>query len=565
MKPLLIYDGDCAFCRMWIGYWRTLTGDGIDYEPYQTAAERFPQVPVENFRRAAHLVLPGGEVFRAALAVFHTLGGWPLWAYRQAPGFAPLTEWAYRLIAAHRNFGYRVTVALWGRSPQPPTYEFPAWLFLKLLGLIYVIAFVSFAVQARGLIGAQGILPLGDYLATLRQSLGALAYWQVPSVLWLAPSDIAVQAVCWAGAVLALAVIAGRFVRPALAILYVLYLSLCAAGQEFMSYQWDVLLVETGFLAIFLAPSRLPVWLLRWLLFKLVFQSGAIKLLSGDPSWRNLTALAYHYETQPLPTPLAWYFHQAPPWFRAASLLFVFVVELAAPFLIFAPRRLRFAAGGLIATLQVLILLTGNYTFFNLLTIALCVLLLDDQAFRRRRPLPAPATWRMQVFAAIIIGLGLFTFTETFRGTPGPLAWLAPLRTINSYGLFAVMTTTRPEIVVEGSEDGEQWLEYEFRYKPGDLDRAPPWVAPHQPRLDWQMWFAALGSYRDNPWFVSFMVRLLQASPPVLRLLERDPFHGSPPRYIRARLYEYRFTRAGERGWWRRQSRGLYFPPVSLR
>ncbi len=452
-------------------------------------------------------------------------------------------------------------------------------LFVRILGFIYLAAFGSLAVQVTGLIGSNGISPARDFLASMRQALGPAAYWYEPSVLWLNSSDRAILLVCVAGVVASLLVIAGVVIRPALVLLLLLYLSLSTAGQDFLSYQWDVLLLETGFLAIFLAGSPTRILLFRWLLFRLMFLSGAVKLLSRDAAWRNLTALHYHYETQPLPTPPAWYFYQLPMGFQKASTFVVLAVELAVPCLFFAPRRLRFWAAWITVGLQVLILLTGNYAFFNLLAIALCLFLFDDAALGRLLPKwnPKPLVRRapMPAISAALAGFVLLVsgleMVETFSlPVPGParalLRLVSPLRIVNSYGLFAVMTTSRPEIIVEGSNDGANWARYEFRYKPGRLDRAPPWVAPHQPRLDWQMWFAALSDYRQNPWFSSFLLRLLQGSEPVLRLLEHNPFPDRAPRYIRALLFDYEFTGLGSGGaWWKQKPKGFYFPAASLR
>ncbi len=438
--------------------------------------------------------------------------------------------------------------------------------FLRILGFVYFVAFVSFGVQAPGLIGSRGILPFGDYLNAIRGSLGSAAWREVPTLLWLRPTDGALAAAWMAGALCALVAVCGRWQRAALAVCLVLWLSLCAVGQDFLSFQWDLLLIETGFLAIFADGSAVLIWLFRWLAFRLMFFSGAVKLLSHDATWRSLTALGYHYETQPLPTPLAWYMHQLPMAFQKASTVVVLVVELIVPFLFFAPKRIRHAAAYGTIGLQVLIFATGNYTYFNILAVALVMFLFIEPHSSPR----GPRCW---------IGIALAVFIGTVSGLlclelfsvdlpPGGAAILravAPLRLVNSYGLFAVMTTTRPEIVVEGSNDGANWLAYEFPYKPGDTRRAPPAVEPHQPRLDWQMWFAALGSYEQNPWFVNFMVRLLQGEPAVLRLMRYNPFPQAPPRYVRARVYLYQFTRWGEHGWWRREERGIYFPPAGLR
>ncbi len=322
-----------------------------------------------------------------------------------------------------------------------------------------------------------------------------------------------------------------------------------------MGYQWDFLLLECGFLAIFMTASLPRVWLGQWLLFRLMFESGCVKLLSHDPTWANLTALSYHYQTQPIPTPLAWYAAQAPLWFQKFCTAQVFVIELGAPFLILGPRRLKQIAALAFVFLQTLIMLTGNYTCFNLLAISLCLFLLDDR-FWGRILASYRRSNRIDGFVSRLLTAALVTFVMVVSGTElasmfsartpavaqDLVARLAPFGVVNSYGLFASMTTVRIEIEVQGSNDGEKWETYEFRYKPGDPRRAPPWVAPHQPRLDWQMWFAALGNYRQNPWFSNFMARLLSASPEVLRLLERDPFGGIRPKYVRALAYEYHFS-----------------------
>jgi hypothetical protein len=468
-------------------------------------------------------------------------------------------------------------------------YRVTQYLFLKLLALVYVIAFTSTAVQVRALVGEHGILPLTTYLQRAHEVLGRQAYWSIPGVFWFASGDSALLAVCVLGALCGVLVLANRAVRPALAGAFLLYLSLVSAGQDFLSFQWDFLLLEAGFLAIFLGLSRGVVFLYWWLLFRLMLLSGWVKYASGDPAWRSLTALSYHYETQPLPTPIAWYVHQLPAWFHSASTAAMFVIELMAPLLIFGPRRLRFIAAGAIAGLQCLILLTGNYTFFNVLTIALCIFVFDDDALRRvlpervfriasldpsHGPSSRPARAVVTVVAALILLISTLQLSGTILGySPGPglalIRLVSPFGIVNTYGLFAVMTTTRLEIIVEGSNDGAHWEEYEFKYKPGDVRRAPPWVAPYQPRLDWQMWFAALGSYRDNPWFVNFVVRLLQGSAGVKGLLARIPLGGRAPEYIRATVYRYRFTSFSERratgAWWSRDWKGIYLPPVSLR
>ncbi len=538
---------------MWVEFWRTLTGDEVEY-----------QASYGEARDAVDYITSEGR-YRAARAVFQLLArvpgyGWMLWAYLHAPGFAAAAEWAYSRTAAHRSAAYRITRWLWGQRVERPAYRVAAMLFGKALAIIYLIAFVSFGVQAPGLIGSRGILPWGH-------------------------SDFALAALAWTGAAIAVAAAIARsqsrVQRAAFAALFALYFYAVPAGQIFMGYQWDYLLLEAGFLAIFLTADLQRVWLFQWLLFRLMFESGAVKLQSHDPTWKGLTALTYHYWTQPLPTPLAWYMAQAPLRFQKASAGFVFGVEMALPFLMFGPRRLKQMAACGTALLQVLILLTGNYTFFNWLTIALCLFLLDDTFWGSRwsslrDTRTAPRANRF-VSAALVLGILAVSCTQiagmfgsrlpgVFRAAE---AWAAPFGVVNEYGLFASMTTTRPEISVEGSNDGVQWTPYVFRYKAGPLDRAPAWVAPYQPRLDWQMWFAALGNYPENPWFSAFLMRLLQGSPPVLALLDRDPFAGKPPKYVRAQIYEYRFTDFATRrktgAWWTREPAGTYFPAAGLR
>lgn len=455
----------------------------------------------------------------------------------------------------------------WGWTPKlaPQARIASVRTFLRLLGAVYFVAFVSFGVQAPGLLGSRGILPYAEYLKAVKDALGAAGYWNVPTLLWLLPSDAAMKAVWLTGCLWALMAVFGRWQRPALAVCLVLWLSLCAVGQDFYSFQWDVLLSEAGFLAIFAAAAPVRIFLFRWLLFRLMFFSGTVKLLSHDPTWRNFTALHYHHFTQPLPTPLAWYMEQLPMWFQKASVGLVFAVELAAPFLFFAPRRIRRAAAWITIALQTLILLTGNYTFFNFITIALCMwLFIEPEAeCHPSRAVTASLAALIGVLSGLLC-LQLFSVPLPPGGDTA-LRLADPLRIVNSYGLFAVMTTTRLEIIVEGSNDGVTWLAYEFPYKPGNVNRPPPIVEPYQPRLDWQMWFAALGSYQNNRWFVNFVLRLLQGEPSVLRLLSYNPFPQAPPKYVRAVTYLYTFTHSGERAWWAREESGKYLPAVSLR
>ena len=594
-RPLLIYDGDCGFCSYWVRYWQKLTQDRVDYAPYQDVAADFPHIPVAEFQRAVQYIAPDGSAARAAEASFLTLSharGKSFWLtlYRRLPGFAALTELAYAFIASHRTGFYRLSLLLWGRDYSPPRFDSVSWLFLRGIGLIYLAAFVSFGAQLLGLIGSQGILPLPEFIDAIRSQFGAERYWLFPMVFWLGSGDFVIQTTCWAGAVLSLLVVFNLLPRLSLLLLYALYLSLFYAGQEFMMFQWDLLLLEAGFLVLLLSTgSKLALWLIRWLLFRFMFLSGAVKLLSGDPTWADLSALSYHFQTQPLPTPLAWYAHHLPQ----AALIFgtgmTFFIELVLPFLIFCPRRLRFAAAFGFLLLQITILLTGNYNFFNFLALALCLTLLDDAALNKLFPQklthalqqwvrgiqPGKAvSFAVALFALLIVLVSGTQIISAFTGRlPGwALALnssIAPFRIVNTYGLFAVMTTERPEIVIEGSNDGTHWNEYAFKYKPGDVKRAPPWNIPHQPRLDWQLWFAALGGQSRNPWFGRLLQRLLENSPEVIALLETNPFPNKPPHYMRALLYDYRYSSKEEKAqkglWWQRKLTGLYFPAVELK
>src|SRR5438876_7242070 len=339
--------------------------------------------------------------------------------------------------------------------------------------------------------------------------------------------------------------------------------------------------------------SRPALFFLKFLLFKLMLMSGVVKLTSGDDFWCNLTALDYHYMSQPLPTVFAWWADKSPEWFKHFSVAFCLVVEIIVPFFIWAPRRPRLIAAGLMIFLQIVIAVTGNYCFFNLLTIALCLLLIDDSVARALRAAPdkraknvsaafrtaEPLQDRLCSYAAIAVVIVtlpinawlIFSAFKPHLEWPRPLiaiyGRLEPFRIVNGYGLFRVMTKERGEIVIEGSADGIDWLPYEFKWKPGDVMRTPGWCAPHQPRLDWQMWFAALGSYRENPWFGRLIVRL-EGSRDVSRLLAKNPFSHEPPRYIRAMFYRYRFTTLRERSetgaWWKREELREYLPTVSL-
>ncbi|XP_003461612.1 lipase maturation factor 2 isoform X1 [Cavia porcellus] len=584
----------------------------------------------------------------------------------------------------------------------------PQQLFLQGVAAVFLFAFASLYTQIPGLYGPEGILPARRMLRP--QGKGRWQQlWETPTLLWEAPRlglDTAqgLELLSLLGTVLALGPLLLRRLRHPLVylLLWAAYLSACQVGQVFLYFQWDSLLLETGFLAVLVAPLRqfsspkqtpqgplvgasackhLTFWLVRWLLFRLMFASGVVKLTSRCPAWWGLTALTYHYETQCLPTPAAWFAHHLPIWLHKLSVVATFLIEIAVPLLFFAPiRRLRLAAFYTQVLLQVLIIITGNYNFFNLLTLVLTTALLDDQHLAAEPglslPRKMPTSWHRVLLGKLSLLLELATYATLAYGTAYyfglevdwqqhvihsritftfhqfsqwlkmvtlPTMWLGAasltwellsalwrwaqirgwlqkfytaiqlsilgastvalflislvpysyvepgthgllwtkahhlfgtvehLQLANSYGLFRRMTGLggRPEVVLEGSYDGHHWTEIEFMYKPGNVSRPPPIVVPHQPRLDWQMWFAALGPHTHSPWFTSLVLRLLQGKEPVIRLIQNDaaqyPFNKQPPTYIRAQRYKYWFSQPGEQGrWWRRQWVEEFFPPVSL-
>ena len=493
----------------------------------------------------------------------------------------------------------------WATRPsEAPTYVLSRWLFLRLLGVVYLVAFLSLCPQVTGLVGEQGLLPAGAFLERAHAIYGAAAVRLFPTLCWLGAGDAMLRALCWTGVVLALLLIAGVAQTPVLLLLWVDYLSISVAGQTFLWFQWDALLLETGLLAVLFAPTQLlpsltteraPLaparWLMWGLLFRLMVLSGVTKLASADPTWRHLTALDYHFWTQPLPPWPAWYAHWLPAWTHKAMTLAILTIEVGVPWLMLAPPRWRHAGRARHAACAILILgqlgiaLTGNYGFFNLMAIVLCVPLLDDALMRRVLPLPLTAgppepRWRVYAvrgLAPVLALLALLAFAreiaQTVPGVRRPLEnplldAVAPLRSVNGYGLFRVMTTERPEIVIEGSDDTLHWKEYGFRWKPGDVTRRPAFMAPHMPRLDWQMWFAGLDPAGAQPWLLTLLRRLLAGTPQVLGLLGDNPFPARPPRYVRLVYYRYRFAepsvRARTGAWWERDRVGYLTKALSL-
>ena len=593
-SPVLVYDGDCSICIEWVNNWHKYTADTVEYLPYQQVASDYPDISLDSFKQSIQFIEPDGTVTSGAEACFRLLKqgtGYRLfyWLYQHLPGFSNLCEIGYTFFSQHRTFLAWVSHLFWGRNFEPDRYELVTWIFLRCLGIIYLAAFTSLGFQVIGLAGSRGIVPLSIFLEKALSILGSSAYFRIPTIFWFNSSDIILQIACLAGIFFSLAIILNVFLRTSLLLSYIFYLSLYYAGQTFLTFQWDLLLLECGFLALFL-PTRsiLIIWLYRWLAFRFMFLGGAVKIISRDPTWDNLTALQYHFETQPLPTPLAWYFHQVSESILMSMTALTLFIELIIPFLIFLPRKIRFIAGNLFIIFQVFIILTGNYNFFNLLAIAFCLFLFDDAALKWLLPMklrekiagtkhicivPVKNTMVALLITCFVLSVSLTQMYKLFINDP-PAAItnyvkiISPFNIINTYGPFAIMTTRRVEINIEGSNNGEVWHEYKFKYKPDDIDKPPRWIIPHQPRLDWQMWFAALSNHKHHPWFSNLVYRLLHGSPEVTRLFKYNPFPDKPPLYIRASAYEYHFTkpsiRKATKEWWTRQYLGNYFPVTKL-
>jgi len=578
VNRVLVYDGDCAFCRYCVEYAEAVAGERIRFRPFQEAAVDYPEVAVEDFRASIQLFTPQGQ-FSGADAAFRVLAlqprlaGW-LWCYRHLPLFATLAEFVYRWTTRHRSWALGAAKLAFGARLRPLDYAVIAGIMTRAIGAIFLIAFVSWSVQANGLVGEDGILPVADFFAAAARQLGMAGYYLVPSAYWISPSDTTTRILVGIGVVASLALMANRFAVIGALAAYLAYLSLYYGGQIFMSYQWDRLLLECGVLLILLnLNTRIGIGLFRLLVFRFMFLSGAVKLLSGDPAWANLSALDFHFETQPLPTPLAWYASHLPDAILHLGVAATLAIELILPFCIFMPRNPRLLAAGGFILLELLILATGNYNFFNLLTIVMCISLLDDRLFRRDHKKKEERhgnryVWRAIFCTFLLLGTLQTHATLARRDLPGweraLISRVQPWALVNGYGVFAVMTKERDELIVQGSDDGEHWRDYVFRYKPQAPD-ALHWVAPHQPRLDWQMWFAALQPAKRVYWIDNFVVQLLLGSDSVASLMR--PTGRQTPHFVRILRYRYQFGSYAERAnghWWRREYQGIWYPATSL-
>jgi len=474
---------------------------------------------------------------------------------------------------------------LYKKLQNDSVYALVSWLFLRGLALIYFAAFASMAGQIEGLIGENGILPIQSELAAIARHFPDRKLAVFPTVFWFDASDQTLRMVCYAGMTAATMLLFSVFERMALILCYVLYLSITVAGQDFTSFQWDAFLLEAGFLALLLTwGSPICIFLYRWLIARFMFMGGVVKLASGDPSWANLSALSYHYQTEPLPSPLAYYAYFLPHWVNELCVIGVFIIELIVPFFVFMPRRFRLFAAWSFIILQSSIILTGNYNFFNLLTILLCLFIFEDRDIEKIVPVRFVDFIKQQqthpgaaanVIAAFWMGAVLLTCLThvwiynvrqpTYSLLKTWVQLISSYSLVNNYGPFAIMTTERPEIIVQGSNDGKNWLAYQFKYKPVNLDKKLGWNIPHQPRLDWQMWFAAIETPGPDSWFAKFMQKLQEGSPQVLSLLAGNPFPEQPPAFVRALSYRYFYTtpeqRAATGNIWLREYLGVYWPP----
>lgn len=521
----------------------------------------------------------------------------------------------------------------WLLGPEAPeegprTHLLPRWIFLRALGLIYFSAFYSLLFQIKGLLGPLGILPAADYLAAVPDYYpGLRRFWFAPTLLWWSSSDHALLLLCWVGLAASLALVFNLWPRAALLACFVCFLSFVSAAQDFSGYQSDGMLLEAGFISLFFAPrglrpglgaahapSRASLFLLRWEWFRIYFESGVVKMMSGDYSWRHLTAMDDYYQNGPLPTWIGWYVQQLPHRFHAATAFMTLAAELGLVFMLFLPRGAKIACFLILTPFQIGIILTANYTFLNYLVLVLGFLLLDDgfirrilprrwKNFGRPRSLPLETagseaansrqanverwlTPARRVVAGVSLGSVFYATTVLLLVTLGftatwltarardilwawPVEKLEPFRIANAYGLFAVMTHERYEIEFQGSQDGQTWTTYPFRYKPQDLKKAPGIYAPYQPRFEWNLWFASLGSWRQNMFVVKTEERLLRGDPGVLALFAKNPFPAAPPQSVRALVWQYWFTdiatKRKDGTWWRRELQGLYAPSLERR
>jgi len=456
--------------------------------------------------------------------------------------------------------------------------------FERALALVYLTAFLVAANQFVPLLGEHGLLPVPRFI---RQ----VSFTESPSLFYFAATDRAFTAAAWLGIALSIFAFSGfpqargtLAAAATWAALWALYLSFVNVGQIFYGFGWETLLLEVGFLTIFAGgtatePNRLIVWMWRWVLFRIMFGAGLIKL-RGDACWRDLTCLDYYFETQPIPNPLSWYFHWLPSAAHHAGVVINHIAELIVPFGYLAPQPICGIAGVVTILFQLMLIVSGNLSWLNWLTLVLAIPTLDDR-WLSWLPIAPPLLHpehlihraAIYVLAATVLALSIAPVMNMLSPTQMMNYSFNPVHLVNTYGAFGSITKTRYEIVLEGTDDAvpddaAEWREYEFKGKPGAPSRRPPQIAPYHLRLDWLMWFAAMSSPYEHSWFEPLLQKLLEGDRQTLALLRTNPFPDHPPHFIRARYYAYRFTTRDERRatgeWWHREPRALYYPPVTL-
>ncbi len=462
-------------------------------------------------------------------------------------------------------------------------YELTRFCFQRALAFVYLMAFLAAARQFLPLCGEKGLYPISLFLRRV-------TFWNAPSLFFLRHDDRTLSAVAWTGVVLSLGALSGIseqhglfFSMAVWALLWVMYLSFVNTGQLFYGYGWETLLLETGFLAIFMGSNDLraaPIlmWLGCWINFRVMFGAGLIKL-RGDKCWWTLECMQYHYETQPIPNPLSWYLHRLPVILQKGSVLFTHFVELVIPFFYFAPAPLCYIAGLLTIFFQFTLILSGNLSWLNYITIVVTIPCFNDRFLNQfisvDLPTPGPLPWyyvgMLIAYTIFVVGRSIQPVRNLISSRQVMNTSFDPLHLVNTYGAFGSISRNRYEIIVQGTNDDPQnpdaaWLEYEFPGKPGDVSRRPIVIAPYHLRLDWQMWFAAMGNYQQNPWFVHLVTKLLRGDGAIIGLLAKNPFPDAPPTHIRAKLFLYHFTSLGDKtkNWWRREQVGDFLGPVSL-
>jgi len=563
--PIMVWDGECEFCRLCADRFKSAGTDTVEFIPLQDLHSKYPKAPRLEYKKSV-VFFSNNSIQSGAAAVYayyNEIGvKWPLKLYERFSLFSKISKISYQFIANNRKFFRKIGQTFWGSNFLPDTYKISGWLYGRLLGFVGIIAFLSFWTQSDLLISSEGLVPFKDDLQQIEGYITTtdsdISKWYVrPTLLWLSNADFWLDIILFLGVCSSILLLIGVIPHIAIALSWIFYLSISSTSEPFLNFQWDTLLLETYLLSFFFVPwkiyddrkkiqnlSVIGRWLLWLLILKLMFESGLVKFTffgqGGSNTWRDLTALNYHYWTQPIPSWISWYIDLLPSAIDKMSLIFTYWCELIVPFMIFFPRRIRRIAFFSLILFQILIILTGNYGFFNLLTIILCITLLDDQLIadyfdgwlKKTKQESTNKTLAGKIKVTISLGiLCCFIYTAIFfvdRDLKGSdfnqsrnnISNLGSIitqtaqvsRSLNAYGLFRVMTVTRPEIYIEVLNQDSSWIPMIFKYKPIKEDQRPKFFFPHMPRLDWQIWFEALYFERliSNPFALSTYQRFLQ-------------------------------------------------------